>query len=44
MNGFNTADTGDFFGLDGTEQLYLQIQRHITDFVQKQRSMIGQFE
>ena len=41
---FRTANTCDFFILDGPKQFYLQIQRHVPDFIQKECAVIRDFK
>ena len=38
------ADPGDFFGLDGAQQLHLQIHGHVADFIEEQGTAVGHFE
>ena len=41
LNGSGAADTGDLLGLDGPQQLYLQVDGHVPDFVQQQGAVVG---
>src|ERR1700676_649897 len=41
---FGRADTLEIAGLQNAQQLGLQVQRHVGDLIQKQRSSTGQLE
>lgn len=44
LDGPGTADAGDLLGLDGPQQLHLQVHGHIPDLIQHQGAVVGVLE